>query len=198
MVVAAHLVPASIGPELVDYIFDRGAGTRLFRPDNCLMLVKEAEEAADNGNITFVPLQQLQSSLRFKTLGDLDGKDLEFHTEHCPAPRFMFYHFAVTSHQNGDYATRNPWPRSGRYLGGSKLLLLARAIGDVSNETVAILREKTTFEGVDKIADEEEQVVGRRAMELEKLRIERLRETSTNEDEEDEKDTEDEIGIVVS
>jgi HNH endonuclease len=113
---AAHIVPASLGPELVDYIFGNGTGSRLFSADNCMMLYHGLEKAFDSGNFVIVPMDPTEKPIRrWKTvlvnqgsrnqkiglpslgsLGLLDEREIKFPTYHRPAARFFYYHFLVS------------------------------------------------------------------------------------------------------
>jgi hypothetical protein len=113
---AAHIVPYSLGEELACYIFGAGQGLRLNRPENCLMMNKEIEQAFDNGNITLFPVDptarpvlrwkiilvnqdarnQILDMKTVERIGDLDGKEITFLTEQRPASRFLYYHFVMS------------------------------------------------------------------------------------------------------
>jgi hypothetical protein len=113
---AAHIVPASLGAELADYIFGAGTGSRLFSADNCIMMWYGLEKAFDNGNFVVVPVDSTERPIRrWKTviinsgsrnqpldlpalsrLGLLDEKEIEFPTTHRPAARFFYYHFLMS------------------------------------------------------------------------------------------------------
>jgi hypothetical protein len=113
---AAHVVPHAIGEELATYLFGPDQGLRLNRPDNCLMMHEDIEQAFDNGNITIFPIDGsarpvmhwkiilVNSDARnqrlkldtVKTVGDLDGKEIIFRTDQRPASRFLYYHFVVS------------------------------------------------------------------------------------------------------
>jgi hypothetical protein len=115
-VVTAHIVPARLGPELVDYIFGEGIGSRLFRSENSILMHKALERAFDNANIVLVPVDRTESPIRrwkivvsnrsakkqplvlvnTKTLGDVDGKEIRFLTGHRPASRFLYFHFVIS------------------------------------------------------------------------------------------------------
>jgi hypothetical protein len=113
---AAHIVPANLGPELVDYIFGKGTGSRLFSIDNCMMLYHGLEQAFDSGNFVIVPADPVERPIRrWKTilinessrnqkiglsalghLGLLDEREIKFPTTHRPAARFLYYHFLTS------------------------------------------------------------------------------------------------------
>ena len=95
---AAHIVPHALGPELVDYIFGSGSGSRLDRSDNCLLMHHTAEQAFDKGLFVLLPVDANETPImRWKiqitnlaavhsdfmggreTLDDYDGKVLERH-----------------------------------------------------------------------------------------------------------------------
>ncbi|KAI9775410.1 MAG: hypothetical protein M1816_005938 [Peltula sp. TS41687] len=196
LVKAAHIVPASIGVEIASYIFGAEAGARLFSADNCLMLYYMIEQAFDNANLVFVPVdpnarpilrwkaalinedarQQQLGIPEYPTLGHLDGKELEFRTNHRPAARFLYYHFIVsllrcrqydrTGWQDAwtRYRTRTPWPTPCPYLRRSMLLTLARATGDVEESEVEHLFHKETFEAEQKLSQDAEEEIARRTL----------------------------------
>ncbi|KAI9767050.1 MAG: hypothetical protein M1839_004640 [Geoglossum umbratile] len=113
---AAHIVPASLGPELVDYVFGNGTGSRLFSTDNCIMLYRGLEQAFDSGNFVIVPADPAERPIRrWKTvlvnessrnqridlstighLGLLDEREIKFPTDYRPAARFLYYHFLTS------------------------------------------------------------------------------------------------------
>lgn len=113
---AAHIVPYSLGEELACYIFGSGQGLRLNRPENCLMMHTDVEQAFDNGNITLFPMDastrpvlrwkillvnqdarnQLLDMKTVETVGDLDGKEVVFLTDQRPASRFLYFHFVMS------------------------------------------------------------------------------------------------------
>lgn len=118
---AAHIVPASIGPEVVDYIFGPGSGSRLFSADNCLMMHQWAERLFDRGCFVLIPTDSNESPIKRWTiklvnnaakdksladLGDagklssLDNTELEFKNDSRPATRFLYYHLVVTLLRN--------------------------------------------------------------------------------------------------
>jgi HNH endonuclease len=111
-----HIVPHSLGEELACYIFGAGQGLRMNRPENCLMMNREIEDAFGNGSITLFPVDPTaRPVLRWKIIlvnqdarnqvldmktvdrvGDLDGKEITFLTEQRPASRFLYYHFVMS------------------------------------------------------------------------------------------------------
>jgi len=122
---AAHIVPASLGAECVDYVFGNGAGSRLFSPDNGLVLHSMVETAFVAGSFVLVPVDASESPIRrwkirltneaarnevfygppsslspdrpsVVKLHELDGTELEFRSAHRPAARFLYYHFDMT------------------------------------------------------------------------------------------------------
>jgi hypothetical protein len=113
---AAHIVPYSLGEELACYIFGAEQGLRLNRPENCLMMNRDIEQAFDNGIITLFPVDPTtRPVLRWKIIlvnqdarnqvldmktvervGDLNGKEITFLTEQRPASRFLYYHFVMS------------------------------------------------------------------------------------------------------
>ncbi|KAI9684826.1 MAG: hypothetical protein M1829_000201 [Trizodia sp. TS-e1964] len=112
-ITAAHIVPAKISIETMEYIFGGGKGLRLFSPDNCLLLLEAIERALDKANIAIVPFDTTQPITRWKvvltnyeakhqnydadhTLGSLDQKELVFLSDHRPASRFLYFNFITT------------------------------------------------------------------------------------------------------
>ncbi|KAI9853715.1 MAG: hypothetical protein M1813_001831 [Trichoglossum hirsutum] len=122
-VAAAHIVPASLGGEVADYIFGIGTGARIFSADNCIMMNKAIEGAFDSGNFVLLPLDTSENPIRrwkivivnhgskhqqislpnAKYLGDLDGQEVHFKTDYRPASRFLYYHFVVTLLRSRSY-----------------------------------------------------------------------------------------------
>ena len=159
-VIAAHIVPHSLGPELVDYIFGAGSGSRLDSADNCILMYRSVEKAFDNGSFVLMPvdaketpirrwkvqvtnLAALDADLAKVHLKDLDGKELVFKNDNRPASRFLYYHFVVTllrnkrDRQQGwerylvELPTGRPFATIGRNLRESMLLALAKMAGDL-------------------------------------------------------------------
>jgi hypothetical protein len=112
----APIVPYFLREELACYIFGAGQGLRLNRPENCLMMNRDIEQAWNNGNITLFPVDPTtRLVLRWKIIlvnqdarnevldmktvervGDLDGKEITFLTEQRPASRLLYYHFVMS------------------------------------------------------------------------------------------------------
>ena len=165
---AAHIVPHSLGPELVDYIFGSGSGTRLDTADNCLLMHAPAERAFDKGQFVLIPLDASEDPiLRWKIkvtdtsavntkifnrrLGNLDEKEVVFLNENRPASRFLYYHFVVTLLRNKqnrkpgwekfstELPTGKPFATMGPYMRESMLLALAKMAGDLNAEEEAKL-----------------------------------------------------------
>lgn len=157
---AAHIVPHALGPELVDYIFGSGSGSRLDTSDNCLLMHQVVERAFDNGNFVLIPVDANESPiLRWKVkvtnlsavntdmarglLKDYDGKEISFKNDNRPASRFLYYHFVVTLLRNKkdrqpgwekfctELPTGKPFATMGRYMRESMLLTLAKSAGDL-------------------------------------------------------------------
>ena len=158
---AAHIVPHALGPELVDYIFGSGSGSRLDTADNCLLIHEYVERAFDNGSFVLLPVDASETPiLRWKvqitnlsaintdmgrgTLKDLDGKEVSFKNDNRPASRFLYYHFVVTLLRNKrdrqpgwekiltELPTGKPFATMGRYMRDSMLLTLAKNAGDLN------------------------------------------------------------------
>lgn len=158
---AAHIVPHALGPELVDYIFGNGLGSRLDTSDNCLLMHEVVERAFNNGNFVLLPVNANESPiLRWKVqvtnlsamntdmarglLKDYDGKEISFKNDNRPASRFLYYHFVVTLLRNKrdrqpgwekfctQLLTGKPFATMGRYMRESMLLTLAKNAGDLN------------------------------------------------------------------
>lgn len=157
---AAQIVPHALGPELVDYIFGSGSGSRLDTSDNCLLIHNTVERAFDNGNFVLTPVDASETPiLRWKiqitnlaathtdmgrvSLKDLNGKEVSFKNDNRPASRFLYYHFVVTLLRNkrdrqpgwekfsAKLPTGKPFATMGRYMRESILLTLAKNAGDL-------------------------------------------------------------------
>jgi HNH endonuclease len=223
VVVAAHIVPAHLGVELADYIFGPGSGTRLFSIDNCLILISVIEKAFDKGSLAIVPVDASEKPIRrWKTVllneavrnqrilgpsegdyGDLDGKEIEFYSDHRPAARFLYYHFVVSllrcrrARMPGwetvwaKLRTGRPWSTPGRYLRQSMLLALARAAGDVNEEEIAGLIDDRVFVVPERLALNEEEEVARRVMEMHDQKKKIYQDEEEEEDDDDNGDDED-------
>lgn len=158
---AAHIVPYALGPELVDYIFGSGSGSRLDTADNCLLIHESVEKAFDNGNFVLLLVDASETPiLRWKvqitnlaaantdmgrtSLKDLDGMEVSFKNDNRPASRFLYYHFVVTLLRNKrdrqpgwekfstELSTGKPFATMGRYMRESMLLTLAKSAGDLN------------------------------------------------------------------
>ena len=165
---AAHIVPRALGPELVDYIFGSGSGSRLDSWDNCLLVHRDVETAFDNGDFVLLPIDASEIPiLRWKVqmtntaailpdvgktrLKTLDGKELSFKNEHRPALRFFYYHFVVTLLRNkrdrqpgcdkfaAELPAGRPFATIGGHMRDSMLLVLAKHAGDLNPEEEARL-----------------------------------------------------------
>ena len=53
---AAHIVPALLGPKVVDYLFSHGSGSHLFSADNCLIIHNTVERSFEAGNFVLLPV----------------------------------------------------------------------------------------------------------------------------------------------
>ncbi len=158
---AAHIVPHALGPELVDYIFGSGSGSRLDTAANCLLIHKSVAKAFDNGNFVLLPVDASETPIRrwkvqitnlaaFNTdmgrtsLKDLDGKEVSFKNDNRPASRFLYYHFVVTLLRNKrdrqpgwenfstELPTSKPFATMGPYMRESMLLTLAKSAGELN------------------------------------------------------------------
>ena len=126
-IVAAHIVPYHLGPEIFEYLFGSGAGTRVFSPDNCLMIHTKLEKHFYQGHFVLLPVDPKESPIRRwrlqitnddarnsevglglnVKLGDLQDRELIFKNDARPAARFLYYHFVVTLLRNSHYKTGN-------------------------------------------------------------------------------------------
>ena len=154
---AVHIVPHALGPELVDYIFGMGAGSRLDSTDNCLLLHEFAGRAFEDGHFVLVPADKGEWPVRRwmirsiemegrifprVSLAGLDGQEVLFKNDNRPASRFLYYHFVISllrskrdrrpgwqmsSVERPSFASSTPGP----YMRHSMLLALAKAAGAV-------------------------------------------------------------------
>lgn len=165
---AAHIIPRSLGPGLVDYVFGPGTCSRLDKSDNCLIIHKSVERLFDNGCFVLLPANLTESPIKTwkiqmtnlsaqnsdmgrKFLADLDGERVMFKNENRPAARFLYYHFVVTLLRNKrdrqpgweiycvELPTGKPFATPGRYLRQSMLLTLAKSAGDLDVVDEAVL-----------------------------------------------------------
>ena len=165
---AAHIVPYTLGPELADYIFGSGSGTRVDTADNCLLMHEYVERAFDKGLFVLIPLDASEdpilwwkikvtdtSALNTKVfdrrLESFDDKEVVFLNENRPASRFLYYHFVVTLLRNKKHRkpgwekfsvelpTGKPFATMGPYMRESMLLALAKVAGDLNAEEEAKL-----------------------------------------------------------
>ena len=165
---AAHIVPHTLGPELVDYIFGAGSGSRLDTADNCILMHRTVQRAFNNGNFVLVPvdaseipilrwriqmtnLAALNTDMGKVTLKELDGKEVMFKNDNRPASRFLYYHFVVTLLRNKrdrrqgrekylvELPTGRPFAAVGPFLRESMLLALAVMAGDLDPTEAARL-----------------------------------------------------------
>ena len=165
---AAHIVSHTLGPELVDYIFGSGSGTRVDTADNCLLMHEYVERAFDKGQFVLIPLDASEDPiLRWKIkvtdtsalntkvfdrrLRDFNDKEVIFLNENRPASRFLYYHFVVTLLRNktnrkpgwakvsAELPTGKPFATMGPHMRESMLLALAKMAGDLNGEEEAKL-----------------------------------------------------------
>ena len=191
---AAHIVPSMVGPEIADYVFGAGSGTRLFSADNCLLLHRTVEEHFDKGHFVIIPADPTEKPiLTWKimttnddahkadmgrtTLDKLEGTNLVFKNNNRPAARFLYYHFVVTLLRNKLYRTAGyatymenlttgkPFATMDKYLRKSHLLMLARKAGDLNeHEEKIIINDQNTFEEEEALIENEEAEIARRAL----------------------------------
>ncbi|KAI9768415.1 MAG: hypothetical protein M1839_004112 [Geoglossum umbratile] len=221
LVKAAHIVPANMGLALVDYALGDGSSSRLFTPDNGMLMHTLIEGAFDSGLFVLLPLDATVRPIRrwkiavlgkdamkhklglhIQTLGDLDGKEVKFLTNHRPASRFLYFHFIVTLLRCREYRrpgwetmweqfrTGCPWPTPGSYLRRSMLLTLARMVGDAEDEGfIKTLATDTTFSTDESLSPDEEEEIARRAIAIrERKDDQRDRDEDEDEDEDEEED----------
>ncbi len=192
-IVNARIVPMMLDVEVVEYLFGAGIGARLHSIDNSLPMLDDFELAMIRGDLVFVPIgsqrpvrrwkvaitndaareQKLLLVAGYKTLGDLDGVELKFESEHRPAARFLFFHFVTTLFRCRAYqrpgweqvwrklGTEEPWATPGPYLRKSMLLVLAQATGVVTDATIEKLVKEATFAAENKLSEDEENELAR-------------------------------------
>jgi len=119
VVKAAHLVPKSLHPREVGYLFGLKEASEDFLYDWRLgiSLYKNLEGGLDNGTIVIVPIIPSANPTRWKCLlvdeskraltalatphklvrwGDLDQKELVFRGDKRPAKRYLYFRFIIT------------------------------------------------------------------------------------------------------
>ncbi|KAL8711865.1 MAG: hypothetical protein Q9220_003809 [cf. Caloplaca sp. 1 TL-2023] len=187
----AHIVPRSLAPSLVDYLFAPGTSARLNTADNGLLLHRNVERSFSEGDFVLLPADPVESPIKRwriqmtnlaarntdmgrSSLAKLDGTELVFKTSERPAARFLYYHLIVTLLHNKFY--RQPgWEHflaelpskfvtPGKWLRLSMFLTLARTVFDLSpREEIRLLGIGLgTFEEDAKLQPREEEEVGRR------------------------------------
>ena len=126
LITAGHIIPHSLGPEVVDYICGPGAGSRLNSADNCLLMESKVEKHFNKGHFVLLPVDPTESPIKQwkvqvtndsaldsqvgnhgEELRDYQGRILVWQNEERPAARFLYYHFVVTSLRNSHYKTLN-------------------------------------------------------------------------------------------
>ena len=164
--IAAHIVPYRLGPEVVDYLFGAGSGSRLNSPDNCMIIHRDAEHLLDNGSFVLMPADPSESPIRSwkiritnsaainadvgrKYLRELDNKEVEWKNENRPAARFLYFHFVITLLRNqrdrtpgwekflAELPTGKPFATMGPYLRKSTLMTLTRYARDLDAQNEA-------------------------------------------------------------
>ena len=122
-ITAGHIIPYSLGPEVVDYICGPGAGLRLNSADNCLPMESKVEKHFDKGHFVLLPVDPTESPIKQwkvqvtndsaldrlvgnygEELRDYQGRILVWQNEERPAARFLYYHFVVTLLRNSHYS----------------------------------------------------------------------------------------------
>jgi HNH endonuclease len=154
---AAHIIPHSIGYSNAGYLFgEPSQGAELiWSMCNGLIMDSNLEKSFDKGDFVLVPIPTergepsrwrfilMNEKLRkYKKVGDLDGIELEFKNNNCPAHRFLYYHFVSTllryvryekpgwAEKRVNLPTGKIWATPGPYLRRSMLKVLANVIGD--------------------------------------------------------------------
>jgi len=193
--IATHIVPARVAPEIMDYIFGAGAGSLRDTVQNALFINSRAEKAFDKGMFVIVPVDPMEQPriTRYKIvmsgegnkmvtigadkpLGECDGRELVFKTDFRPAQRFLFYRFTMVRLQM----------RRDRIIGWENFLLRTRTnkpwatVGKWMRKSLlpklseAALVERCIydfrreFEEKEKMTDEEEAEIARRLVEAHK------------------------------
>lgn len=117
---AAHIVPRSIRPEVVEYLLGRGSSSRLNTSDNCLLIHESVERAFDKGVFVLLPVDPKEQPIKrwkIQLINDtalntdmgrtsfksLNNTEVDFKTEARPASRFLYYHFVVSLLRNKLY-----------------------------------------------------------------------------------------------
>lgn len=91
---AAHIVSSSLSSELVDYIFSKGAGSRLYSADYCLLLSLDIERAFDNANLVLVPVDSTVRPIRrWKVI--ITNKDAMKQVVDCRTPENPAFHNTI-------------------------------------------------------------------------------------------------------
>lgn len=121
---AAHIVPARINAEIMDYVLGPGSASRKYSWQNGLMLTNTIEELLDKACIVLVPAVTENNSIRPNVfvlriarsgvenksivgpdggeikLAEINGKALEFRNDNRPALRFLYYRYITTMLSN--------------------------------------------------------------------------------------------------
>ena len=166
--VAAHIVPRSLSPAPVDYVFGKGSSSRVNTADNYLFIHVFVERSLERGNFVLLPVAAnekpikrwkvhitntaaINNDLSGKTLKELDGNEVAFKTDGRPASRFLYYHFVISLLRNKrdrqpgwekymvGLLTGRPFATKGKYLRQSMQLTLAKHAGDLDKEEEASL-----------------------------------------------------------
>ncbi len=212
---AVHIVPAHLGPEIVDYLLGPGSGSRLHTADNCLLIDYHLEQHFDQGDFVLLPVDPTERpTTRWKvhitneniakhaplglhnTLEYLQGRELTLKNSARPSSRFLYYHFIVTLFRNiqrqvGNHeyesATLQAYAALGPRFRRSMLYASGHEAG--INETARILIEnatKTTFDdGQVKLSQIEEGEIARRMLLMKEYGEEYELEEEAEEDEYD-------------
>ena len=115
--VAAPIVPTSLGASLTEYISGSGSSSRLNIADNCLLIHCSVEDAFVGGKFVLLPADSAKSPLKTwkiqitnvsakntdlgrRTLGVMDGEILAFKNDNRPAARFLYFLYVITLLRN--------------------------------------------------------------------------------------------------
>ena len=184
---AAHIIPRTMRPGLADYIFGEGKGEEIDTAKNCMLLHHVVEAAFDKGHLVFLPINRDETPIRryklritnddvwnqkvdlpgVATMGELDGRELKFMSEHRPRARFLYYNFVMTLLRCRHFKTKGwervwselkggkPWPIIGRYMRKSMLVVLATLAQDATEEEIEKMSEAFDYDTMMKLAQPE-------------------------------------------
>ena len=171
---AAHIVPYSLPPAAIDYICGSGTGSRQFSWENGLLLTHALERHLDKGDVVIMPLpgscearatrfvlriavHELENAPviagleKETTLGDIDGKELQFRNNRRPMLRFLYWRYIISMLGNQrnrpDFAwqrydtlkSATPWMTLRPYLRKGVLLTMAKEAGCMDDERTSLI-----------------------------------------------------------